>query len=109
MKAGEIKDKRAALVWETAHVNSAIVTAHDALDHGEPHTRAFFWGLGREKWIENVFQEFRWYPMAGVSHGQAYIRTWHECPISDRRWLGDIDLIETDLILRRAGAWRVPR
>jgi hypothetical protein len=97
MKAGEIEDKRAALVWETTDVHGTIVTAHDALDHGKPHARAFFWGLGCKKWIENVWQEFGWYPMASVSHGQAYIRTWYEGPITDRRRLGDVNLIETNL------------
>src|SRR5215471_4340633 len=64
MKAGKIEGKRTALVGETGHVDSAIVIAHNALDHCESHARPFLWDLGSEKWLENTVQDGLWYPMA---------------------------------------------
>ena len=51
-------------------------TADDAVNHGQPHTRAFTFGLGGEKWIKNTIEVLGGDPNAGIGYGELEIGTW---------------------------------
>jgi hypothetical protein len=45
------------------------MTGDNAMDHGEPHPRAFSGRLGREEGIENLPRHFRGHAAPRIPHG----------------------------------------
>src|SRR6266540_4170014 len=62
--------KRASVSEVGIDFDPAVMVLHDSEDRREPEARPFANLLGREKWLEDTWQNFRRDSAAGVIHAQ---------------------------------------